>query len=174
MLVVASAEGAIHGYCLRVTTPDVARDEGSEEKTAPPQHSLAAPLTAATAVLAARVSWEVSAAKGLDVCELSKTHGMLLLCGGWDGTVRLFDVETGQVVTILTQHARHSISSIASFDVSAQQKGQRFWVSGRASRGSAGGYGDGVEVDVFAVGSSDGTISIWAPPVVASKPEGRR
>jgi WD40 repeat protein len=153
ILVVASAEGSLHGYRLRYPRSGPTQDNSSEDKRS---------------ALLVDVTWEHSLGKGVECCVLSKAHGMLLICGGWDGTIRLFDVLTAQVVSILTQHAKHSISSLSSFDTnnsSAHSSGQSFWLSSRSSRAD-----EQLEEDVFAAGSSDGTISVWAPPVVLRNP----
>ena len=183
MLVVASADGNLHGYGLRI--PDAAVHSSPSEDLDATAACMrekdagslqASSIATATPPPSMLVAWEHTLTKGVECLVLSKAHRMLLLLGGWDGTVRLYDAETGQAVTVLTQHRNASISSISSFDTSSSSSAavstqgartaaaggqQCFWSSARAPRG------DGRALpDVFAAGASDGMISIWAPLVV--------
>ena len=171
-LVAASAEGSIHGYSVRVQVqqgcdqPQLSSTGEEADRTV----LFSAPRSAnvlSQRSLSVVFVWEQHIPKGLETCVLSRAHEGLLLCGGWDGLIRLFDVQDGAVVTILTQHNKNAIASLSSFDSSKRNQSPAaassacFWFSSRASR-SVGGE----EADVFAAGSSDGTISIWAPLVI--------
>ncbi|KAG8340276.1 WD domain [Trypanosoma vivax] len=152
VLLTSSAEGRLQCYRLLFTTNSV-DDSGRDCGESTP--SLV-------------IRWEVSLPKGVGSMALQR-H--LVVIGSWDHTLRLYDVGSGRVVTILTAHngavndislAAPAVAESVSFGYDVRHP-RRSRFNNSSLRGINGERTDETRgnVYIFVSSSGDYTLAVW-------------
>lgn len=153
-LVATSAEG--HVQCFRVVPRETASsgdvEHGNED-------------------VSLELAWEVTLRKGLGSLVVQR-H--LVILASWDGTLRLYDVRTGRVVSVLPTRggtvnevaiAPPGVAAEALFSFNVRQPHVYREVRSGGVPGTPAHDGGGVEdqgtVYVFASTGGDGSVSVW-------------